>query len=159
MELLFSLDICIVRIQNVRVDFARSERLFNLSAEAIINVRKARLCVRCAIYFEDQTNSFFLSIGPEVYIFEENPTSIEDVFGDVFCRSKNSFKREKCDTLDGYVTTPRSIYGCGKFGAWLFVHKVLPFMLQEHVKTTKTDKTRFLFAKNRITCYRQTIVR
>ena len=32
-------------------------------------------------------------------------------------------------------------------GAWLFVHKV-PFMLQEHVKTTKTNKTRFFSAKN-----------
>ena len=31
-------------------------------------------------------------------------------------------------------------------GAWLFVHKV-PFKLQEHVKTTKTDKSRFFFAK------------
>ena len=28
----------------------------------------------------------------------------------------------------------------------LFVHKVL-FTLQEHVKTKKTDKTRFVFAK------------
>ena len=48
----------------------------------------------------------------------------------------------------GYVTTPRSIYACGKCGAWLFVHKV-PFMLQEHVKTTKADKTRFFFARKR----------
>ena len=46
----------------------------------------------------------------------------------------------------GYETTPRSIYGCGKFRAWLFVHKV-PFMLQENVKTTKVDKTRFFFVK------------
>ena len=35
-----------------------------------------------------------------------------------------------------------------KCGAWLFVHKV-PFLLQEHVKTTKTDKTRFFFARKR----------
>ena len=35
-------------------------------------------------------------------------------------------------------------------GDWLFVHKV-PFTLQEHVKTTKTDKTRFFIAKKR--CY------
>ena len=33
-----------------------------------------------------------------------------------------------------------------KLWSWLFVHKV-PFMLQEHVKTRKTDETRFFFAK------------
>ena len=53
---------------------------------------------------------------------------------------------EKCEPLDGYVTTPGSIHDCGKCGALLFVHKV-PFMLQEHVKATKTDKTRFFFAE------------
>ena len=91
--------------------------------------------------FEDQTNSFFLSPGQGVYIFEETPKSIQDVVGDAYCPGKYCSNREKCESLDGYVTTPRSIYGCGKCGAWLFVHKV-PFMLQEHVKTTKTDKTR-----------------
>ena len=54
--------------------------------------------------------------------------------------------REKCNSIGGYVTSPRSIYGCDNCGAWLSVHKV-PFTLQEHVKTTKTDKTRFFFAK------------
>ena len=52
------------------------------------------------------------------------------------------FQQKECESLGGYVETPRSIYGCGKCWAWLFVHKVL-FMLQEHVKTTQTDKTRF----------------
>ena len=47
--LLFSLGTCIVQMQNVRVNFACTKRLFNLSAEAIINVRNARLCARCAI--------------------------------------------------------------------------------------------------------------
>ena len=32
----------------------------------------------------------------------------------------------------------------------MFVHKV-PFTLQEHVKTTQTDKTRFFFAKKGVT--------
>ena len=43
-------------------------------------------CPQCAcvcqirnIPFEDQINSFFLSFGPGVYIFEENPKSIRDV--------------------------------------------------------------------------------
>ena len=110
-------------------------------------------CPQCAsvcqvrnIPSEHQTNSFFLSFGPGIYIFEENPKSIQDVVGDVYYCSK----REKCKSIGGYVATPRSIYGCGKCGAWLFVQKV-PFMLQEHVKTTKTDKTRFFFAKKR--CY------
>ena len=49
-SLLFSLGTCIVRIQIVRVNFACTRRLFNLSAEAIINVRNARLCPRCAIF-------------------------------------------------------------------------------------------------------------
>ena len=34
-------------------------------------------------------------------------------------------------------------------GAWVFVHKV-QFMLQEHVKTTKTEKTRLFFAKKKM---------
>ena len=98
------------------------------------------------IPFADQTNSFFLSLGQGVYIFEENPNSIQEVFGDVYCPGKFCLNREKCEFIRVYVTTLRSIYGCGKCGAWLFVHKVL-FKLQEHVKTTKTDKTRFFFAK------------
>ena len=96
------------------------------------------------ILFEDQRNSFFLSLGQGVYIFEESPESVQDVFGDVYCPGKYCSNREKCEHLGGYVTTPRSIYACGKCGAWLFVHKV-PFIFQEHVKTTKTDKTRFFF--------------
>ena len=109
-------------------------------------------CPRCAcmyqvrkIPFEDQTNHFLLSFGPRVYIFEKCPKSVQDVIGDVYCPGKFCSNREKFESLDGYVTTPRSIYGCGKCGAWLFVHNV-PFMLQEHVKTTQTDKTHFFFA-------------
>ena len=96
--------------------------------------------------FEDQTNSFFLSLGQGVHIFEESPKSIQDVIADVYCPGKFCSSRDKCESFDGFVTTPRSNYGCGKSGAWLFVHKV-PFMLQEHVKRTKTDKTRFFFPK------------
>ena len=102
------------------------------------------------IPFEDQTNSFFLSLGAGVYILEENPKSIQDVIGDVYCPGEYCLNREKCKSIGGYVTTPRSIYGCDNCGAWLFVHKV-PFKLQKHVKTTKTDKTRFYFAKKDVT--------
>ena len=96
--------------------------------------------------FEEQINSFFLSLGQGVYIFEERAKSIQEVIGDVYCPGKYCLNTEKCKSIGGYVTTPRSIYGCDNCGAWLFVHKV-PFKLQEHVKTTKTDKTRFFFAK------------
>ena len=104
------------------------------------------VCQVRKIPFEDQTNSFFLSLGQGVYIFEESPKSVQDVIGDVYCTGKYCSNREKCESFGGYVTTPRSIHGCGNCGAWLFAHKV-PFMLQEHVKTTKTDKTRFFFAR------------
>ena len=106
------------------------------------------MCQVGKIPFEARTNSFLLSFGQGVHIFEESPKSIQGGIGDVYCPGKYCFNREKCESLDGYVTTPRSIYVCGKCGAWLFVHKV-PFILQEHVKTTKTDKTRFFFAKKR----------
>ena len=105
----------------------------------------ASACQKRNSIFEDQTNSFFRSFVQGVYIFEESPKSIQDVIGDVYCPGKYCSTREKWEYLSGYVETPRSIYGCGKCGAWLFVHKV-PFMLQEHLKTTKTDKTRFFCA-------------
>ena len=102
------------------------------------------------ILFEDQTNSFFLLHLQGIYILEESPKSVQDVIGDVYfyCPGKYCSNREKCESIGGYVSSLRSIYGCGKCGAWLFVHKV-PFMLQEHVKTTQTDKTRFFFSKER----------
>ena len=49
----------------------------------------ASVCQVRTIPFEDQTNSFFLSVGPGVYIFEENPKSIQDVVGDVYCPDKS----------------------------------------------------------------------
>ena len=114
-------------------------------------------CPQCAsvcqvrnIPFEEQTNSFFLSFGQGLQVFEESPKSIQDDIGDVFCPGRYCFNREKSDYLGGYVTTLRCIYGFWKCGAWLFVHKVL-FMLQEHVKTTQTDKTSlFLLKKNKL---------
>ena len=115
----------------------------------------ASVCQVRNIPFEDQTNSFFVSFGPAVYIFEENPKSIQDVFGDVYCPGEFCLNKEKCKCFGGYITTPRSISDCDICGAWLFVHKV-SFTSQEHVKTTQTDKTRFFFAKKDVT--RQTIL-
>ena len=43
----------------------------------------ASLCQVRNIPFEDQRNSFSLSLGQGVYIFEESPKSVQDVIGDV----------------------------------------------------------------------------
>ena len=99
-----------------------------------------------SIPFEDQTNSFFLSFGRGAYLFEDSPESNQAVIGDVYCPGKYCSNIEEWDSLGGYVTTPSSIYGCGKCGVWLFVDKV-SFMLQGHIKTTKTDKTHFFRSK------------
>ena len=69
------------------------------------------------IPFEDRKNSFFLSLGQGVYIFEERSKSIQYVIGDVYCPAKYCLNRQKCESLDGYVFTPRSISGSGKCGA------------------------------------------
>ena len=151
--LLFSMKTCFVQIQSVQLNFACTKRLHNLSTETIINVRNARLCARCGIFLlKFKQRCFCLSFGQGVYIFEQSPKSIQDVFGDVYCPGKFCSNREKCVPLGGYVTTPRSFYGCGKCGAWLFVHKV-SLMLQEHAKTTTTDKARFFMTRNRWTWY------
>ena len=58
----------------------------------------------------DQRNSVFLSLGQGFYIFEENPKSVQDVFGDMYCPGKYCLNREKCESFGGYVITPRSLY-------------------------------------------------
>ena len=144
---LLSLGTCIAQIQSVWVNFACTKKTFQSIGRSDYQCSQCgSVCQVRNIPFEDQTNSFFLSFGAGVYIFEESAKTIRGVIGDVYCPGKYCFNREKCESIGGYVTTPRSIYGCGKSGAWLFLHKV-PFTLQEHVKTTKTDRTRFLFAK------------
>ena len=100
------------------------------------------VCLVHNISFEDQTNSFVLSFGQGVYNLEESPKSVQVVIEDVYCPGKCCSNREKFESLGDYVTNLGSIHGCGECGAWLFVHEDL-FMLQEHVKTTKTHKTRF----------------
>ena len=51
--------------------------------------------------FEDQTNSFFLSFGAGVYVFEESSKTIQDVIGDVYCLGKYCSNREECESLGG----------------------------------------------------------
>ena len=48
--LIFSLGTCHGQIQSVQVDYACTKRLFNLSAEAIVNARNVGLCARCALF-------------------------------------------------------------------------------------------------------------
>ena len=149
---LLSLGTCIAQIQSVWVNKKTFQSLGRSDYQC---PQCASVCQVRNIPFEGQINSFFLSLGPGVYIFEERPKSVQVVIGDVFCPGKYCLNREKCQSIGGYVTTPRSIYGSDNGGAWFFVHKV-PFKLQEHAKTTKTDKTRFFFAIKDVT--RQTIV-
>ena len=63
---------------------------------------------------ERKTSCFFLSLGQGVYVFGETPKSIQDIVGDVFCPGKYCSNRKNCESLDNYVTTPRSNYDCGK---------------------------------------------
>ena len=152
--LLFSLETCIVQIRSVWINFVCTRRLSNLSAEAVINVRNTRLCARCAIFFlKKKQTPFSGHLVKRFTFFEESPKT-RCYWRCVLSWQVLSQQREM-RIIGGYVTTPRSIFGCGKCRAWLFVHKV-PFTLQEQVKTTKTDKTRFFFAKKDVT--RQTIV-
>ena len=90
----------------------------------------ASVCQVRNIPFEEQTHSFFCRLVRGVYVFEESPKSIQDIMGDVCCPGNYCFNREKYESLGGYVATPRSNYGCGVCGAWLFVHKI-PVMFQE----------------------------
>ena len=66
------------------------------------------VCQVRIIPFEDQTNSFFLSFGQIVYIFEESPKSNQVVIGDVYCPGN----KKKCESLDGYVSTPFVVVEC-----------------------------------------------
>ena len=128
---------------------ARTGRLLNLSTERTINDLKARPFVRSTIFFQmstkEQTFSFFFNCKKGIYNFEETQKSILDITGDLFCPGTHCFNRQKCKILGAHVSSSRLNKACGKIGAWLLVHQV-PFTLQEHVKTTKTNETRFLFA-------------
>ena len=105
------------------------------------------MCQVRNIFCEEQTNFFFPVVWSWVYIFEKSLKSVQDVIADVLCPGKYCLNREKCESLGGFLTTPRSIYAGRKCGAWLFVHKV-HFMLQEQVKTTKKQtKHAFSFLK------------
>ena len=94
---LLSLGKCIAQIQSVWVNFACTKRLFNLSAEVIINARNARLCVKCAI---------FLSKNKQI------PFSCRLVKGCMFLkRDQNQFKKllETSIVLASIVSTETNV--------------------------------------------------
>ena len=116
-DLLFSLGTCFVQIQSVWVKFACTKSLFNLLAEAIINVRNVGLCARCAI---------FLLKNKQI------PSSCRSVKGFTFLkRAQNQFKMllEMSIVLASIVSTERN-------ANLLVVMKQLrdPFMVVESVE-------------------------
>ena len=123
--LIFSLGTCIVQIQSVRVNFVCTKTLFNLSAEAIINVRNARLCARCATFHLKMKQIPFCCRLVKGFISLKRAQNqfmmileMCSVLASIVSTERNA------SLLTGYVTSPRSIYGCGRCGAWLFVHNV-----------------------------------
>ena len=59
--------------KSVRVNFACTKRLLNLSAEANINARNARLCVRCAIFFlKIKQIPFFVPWSRDLYFWRDS---------------------------------------------------------------------------------------
>ena len=77
------------------------------------------------IPFEDQINSFFLSLGQGVYIFKERSKSVQEVIGDVYCPT---CRNEKCVYISTNKTT--SFYDCKKCKACCHVLNI-PFKDQK----------------------------
>ena len=116
-----------------------AQKDFPNSRQKRLSMSAMHVSVTGAQYCFLMSNKFLhIGIWSRSLHFEESPKSIQDVIGDVYCPDMYSFDREKCDSLDGYVTTPRSIFACGKCGAWLFVHKVLLYVS----RARKNDKNR-----------------
>ena len=121
-------------------------------------------CPQCAsvchvrnIPFKDQKNSFFVVVWSRGLHFSRKSKFNSRYYRRCVLSAWYCLNREKCESLGIYETTPRFPYSAGKCGAWLFVHKA-PFMLKEHVMTTKGDKIHFFFAKKSEFVTRQTFV-
>ena len=117
----------------------RAQKDFSISRQKRLSMSALRVCLPGA---QDSLcisiKLLFLSFGQEVHVFEESPKSDQGVIEDVNCLGKYFVNRGKCESLDNYTTTVRSNYCCGTCGPRLLVEEV-PFLLQEHVKTTKTN--------------------
>ena len=106
-------------IQNVWINFACTEILLNLSAEAISNARNAHLCARCGIFLLKIKQIPFSCRLVKGFTFSKRIQKlIQDDIGDMYCRSEYCLNRQKCKPIGGYVTTPRSVYGYDNSGVW-----------------------------------------
>ena len=71
-------------------------------------------------------------------------------FADSCCCSKIC-NRQKCELLDNHINTPRSLYHCGKCGAWSHFWKV-SFTIQQLVRSIKTEKNTHLLGQKKNCC-------
>ena len=151
--LLFLLETCIAQIQSVWVNFARTKRLFNLLAEAIINVRNMGLCARCAIFFlKNKQTPFSCHLVKEFTFLKRDQSQFKKLLE--LCIVLESFvSTEKCESIGGYVTTPRCIYGCGKCGAWLFCSQSSFYVTRACKHDKNRQNTLFICQEKRWTCY------
>ena len=113
--------------------------------------RKARLCAMFAIFFWRSNKSLSLVVLSSVYILKRFQNQFKMLL-EIYIVLASNVSTERNANLFTVVTTPRFNCGCGKYGAWFFVEKVL-FTIREHVKTTKKDETRFNLLKKWWTCY------
>ena len=93
---IISLGTYIVQMQSVWVNFACTKRLFNLLAEAIINIRNVGLCARCAIFLLKNKKTPFSCRLVKEFTFLK--------------RVQNQFKKllEMCIALPSLVSTERN---------------------------------------------------
>ena len=95
----------------------------------------ASLCQVRNSPFEDLTNSFFLSPGQGVYIFEESPKTNQDVIGDVYCPGKYCLNRENCESFGGWWLCNNS-----EIHLWLWKIWSLVVCSQSSLYVTKAGK-------------------
>ena len=146
--LLFSLGTCTDQIKTVWVNFACTKRLFNLLAEAIINVRNVGLCSSCAIFLSK---------------IKQTPFSCRLVKGFTFLKgAQNQFEMllEMPIVQASIVPTDRNaslLWLCNNSEIHLCLLNVWRmvvcsqnfFYVTGARKDKKTDKTRFCFARKR----------
>ena len=146
--LLFSLGTCVVQIQSVLENFACTKRPSNLTAEAIINNRNARLCARCAIFLlKIKEIPFSCRLAKGFTYLKE----VQNQFKILFLMSvvlANFVPTERCESLGGYVTTPR--IHLWLWNVWsLVVCSQCSFYVTRARKDHKNGQKSFFFAKKR----------
>ena len=91
---------------SVWVNFACTKRFFNLSAEAIINVRNARVCARCAIFILKIKQFPFSCRLVKGFTFLKRVQSQFEMLLEKSIVLTSIVPTENCEPLGGYVTTP-----------------------------------------------------